>query len=140
MIYPYNGCCGERGFERVCSLAQYESDPTFACPVCGKQLARVITAPRFLNNTKPFEAFISPVDRTVINSQRELREHNKRNNVVNTHDGYDEKTILGLTKKDYQKPLDDERRADLQDDMRQAVQMLDQGYVPAPIPEGEFHE
>lgn len=136
MIYPYEGCCSAKGFERVCSLAAYEADSSFSCPECGKPLNRVITAPRYLNNTKPFEAFISPVDRTVINSQRELREHNKRNNVVNTHDGYDEKAILGFTKKDWQKPLDDERRADLQEDMKLAVQRLEHGYKPAPSTEG----
>ncbi len=31
-----------------------------------------------------FEPFVSPVDGSVISDRRQLREHNKRNNVVNT--------------------------------------------------------
>ena len=137
MIYTYEGCCSARVWERTCRLAEYESDPSFKCPTCGKALRRVLTAPRFLNNTKPFEAFVSPVDGSVIESKRALREHNKRNNVVNTHDGYDEKTILGWTGKDFQKPLDDERRVDLYDDMKKAVQKLEEGYTPTPASEGD---
>ena len=32
------------------------------------------------------QPFVSPVDGTVISDRRQLREHNKRNNVVNTHE------------------------------------------------------
>lgn len=34
----------------------------------------------------PIEAFVSPVDGSVISDRRQLREHNKRHNVVNTHE------------------------------------------------------
>lgn len=136
MIYPYESCCGKVR-ERVCRLAEYEADPSWYCSDCGQQLKRVITAPRALNNTREFVPFISPVDRTLITSQRALREHNKRNNVVNLHDGYDDKAVQNMTKVDYQKPLDAERRVDLASDMRQAVQKLEEGYKPTPAQEGE---
>ena len=136
MQYPYEcPACGFR-FTRVCRLAEYEADPTSVCN-CGEYMKRVITAPRYLNNTKPFEAFQSPVDGSVISCERDLREHNKRNNVVNIHEGYDEKSLNDFTKRDWQKPLDDERRADLHQDMRVAISKLEQGYTPQPANEGE---
>lgn len=138
MIYPYE--CSQCGnyYERICSLGEYSSDPDLVCSVCGTAMDRIITAPRVLLHTKPFEPFRSPVDGSIVSSRRELQEHNKRNNVVNTHDGYDEQTILNWTKKDYQKPLDDERRIDLKDDMRKAIQKLEQGYTPHPPSEDEI--
>ena len=67
-----------------------------------------------------------------------MKPHNKRNNVVNTHDGYDEKAILNWTNQDYQKPLDEERRADLKEDLKKAVTKLEEGYVPHPPSENEI--
>lgn len=138
MIYPY--LCNECGqeYDRVCSLADYNANPDLICCVCGTLMGRVLTAPRVLLHTKPFEPFRSPVDGSIVSSRRELQEHNKRNNVVNTHDGYDEKAILGWTQKDYQKPLDEERRKDLKDDMKKAVQKLEEGYTPHPPSEDEI--
>jgi DNA-directed RNA polymerase subunit RPC12/RpoP len=137
MIYPYKcSRCGA-GYDRVCSLDEYERNPGIPC-LCGADMGRVITAPRVLLHTKPFEPFKSPVDGSIVSSRRELQEHNKRNSVVNTHDGYDEQTILGWTQKDYQKPLDEERKKDLKDDMRKAVQKLEEGYTPHPASEDEI--
>lgn len=136
MIYPYEWCCGQKR-DRHCSLAEYEANPEFHCIECGRLLTRIITAPRFLNNTKPFEAFRSPVDGSVITCERELREHNKRNNVVNIHEGYDQKSIESFAKKDFQKPLDEERSASLRADMAEAIEKLDQGYKPQVANEGD---
>ena len=138
MIYPYEGCCSKRVHERTCRLAEYEADPSYSCPECGRRLARVMTAPRLLNNTKPFEAFRSPVDGSIISCERELREHNKRNDVVNIHDGYDSKAVESFTKKDYNAEFDKERRKDLKSDMATAVAKLNQGYKPQPAPEGDI--
>lgn len=137
MIYTYEGCCGAHLVERTCRLAEYEQSPGYSCPNCGRPLRRVLTAPRVLLHTTPFESFVSPVDGSIVHSRRELAEHNKRNNVVNTHDGYDEKAILNMVNKDFQKPLDEERRSDLADDMRKAVQKLEEGYTPTPANEGD---
>ena len=38
----------------------------------------------------PIEPFVSPVDGTVISSRKQLRDHNKRNNVVNVSEFSDE--------------------------------------------------
>lgn len=138
MIYPYKcSKCG-REHERICSLAEYCNHEDIFCSVCGTIMDRILTAPRVLLHTKPFEPFQSPVDGSIVSSRRELQEHNKRNNVVNTHDGYDEQTILNWTQKDYQKPLDEERRADLKEDMEKAVQKLEEGYTPHPPSEDEI--
>lgn len=136
MIYEYSGCGCNVVRQRVCPLAEYEADPTFRCPTCGDQLTQKISAPRVLLHTAQFEAFRSPVDGSIIASHSDLREHNKRNHVVNVHDGYDEAGVQNLTKIDYQKPLDEERRKDLDNDLRTAVQMLDNGYKPTPAQEG----
>lgn len=134
MIYVYEDCCGQR-HERTCSLASYEADPGYSCPVCGRSLAQVVTAPRLLHKTKPFEAFKSPVDGSIITCDRDLREHNKRNGVVNVHDGYDDKAVKGMVNRDFQKPLDEERRSDLVSDMREAVVKLEQGHKPQTVSE-----
>lgn len=129
MIYVYESCCGKVR-ERVCRLAEYEADPTYSCPECGRKLSQCVTAPRMLTKTKVFEAFRSTVDGSVISNERDLREHNKRNNVVNVHDGYDDKAVMDMVNRDHIKPLDDERRSDLASDMRQAVEKLQSGYKP----------
>lgn len=138
MIYEYQGCCSSGKHVRVCSLAEYEADPSYSCPSCGRGLERIISAPRFLCNTKPFEPFKSTVDGSIITCERELREHNKRNNVVNIHEGYDEKGLKDLTKKDFNKELDKERSKDLKQDMAIAVEKLHQGYKPQPAIEGDL--
>lgn len=138
MIYTYGGCCSQERHERVCRLAEYEADPSYSCPECGRPLERVLTAPRYLNSTKPFEAFKSPVDGSIIACERDLREHNKRNGVVNLHDGYDSKAVANFTKRDYQAELDKERRKDLKKDMELSLNKLHQGYKPQPAPEGEI--
>jgi hypothetical protein len=83
-----------------------------------------------LVHTSAFESFRSTVDGSLINSRRELAEHNRRNNVVNLHDGYDEAAVQAMTKKDYQKPLDDERGKDLHKDIEKAVAQCSDGYKP----------
>lgn len=138
MIYTYEGCCSKSRHERVCRLAEYEADSTFSCPDCGRPLARVLTAPRVLGNTKPFEAFKSNVDGSIISCDRELREHNKRNNVVNLHDGYDSKAVSKFTERDWLAEQDKERKKDLNADMEQAVQKLNEGYTPQPASEGDL--
>ena len=137
MWYVYEGCCGETLHERRCRLAHYEADPTFACPTCGKRLKQVITAPRFLNNTTEFKAFRSPVDGSIITTERGLRDHNARNGVMNVHEGYSEKTYMEMTKQDFQKPLDQERKKDLLADIKESITMTEQGYKPQPASEGD---
>jgi hypothetical protein len=131
MIYTYSGHCSRpHGWERVCTLTDYEKDPAFHCPQCGEPLTRVFTAPCIF--TGGFEAFVSPVDLTVIRSKRELAEHNKRNNVVSLHDGYDEKALQNFTNRKWGTEPDKE---ELKADMKEAVIKLEQGYKPVLAPE-----
>lgn len=128
MIYAYKGHCSQpQGWERICRLAEYEANPHFYCPECGTPLERHYTPLQL--HTKGFDAFRSPVDGTVISSQKGLMEHNRRNNVVQLHEGYDEKAVQGFTKKDWTPPSD---TADLKADMAVAVEKLEQGYKPTP--------
>jgi hypothetical protein len=73
-----------------------------------------------------FEAFVSPVDGSIIRTAREMREHNLRNNVVNLADGYDEKRILAG---DYGKK-EELSHAERKEDVAEAIGMLQQGYKP----------
>lgn len=73
-----------------------------------------------------FDAFISPVDGSVVHNNRELKEHNIRNNVVNIHDGYSEERVLAG---DYLKrpELDKKERVE---DIKAAIRKLEAGYKP----------
>lgn len=132
MIYAYRCEFCELSFDRVCRLSDYENTPEFDCPSCGQVARQVITPPRLF--TKGFEPFRSPVDGSIISTHRELAEHNKRNNVVNLHDGYDEKAVQSFTKQDLFKGHEEERKKDLADDMKKAVTKLENGYNPTPAP------
>jgi len=78
------------------------------------------------------------VDGSIVSSRRELQEHNKRNNVVNTHDGYDEAAIKKWTQMDLFADKDKERKKDLKDDMQKAITKLEEGYVPRPASEDDI--
>ena len=132
MIYVYQGCCGVRAYERRCTLAEYENDPTFRCPNCGDYIPQMLVASTVM--ARQMEPFRSPVDGSIITNKRELAEHNRRNNVVNLHDGYDEKAVEGFTKRDWSKDSEKERTKDLSADMEQAVVKLQEGYKPTPAP------
>lgn len=136
MQYGYTSCCGKE-VVRTCRLAEYEQDPSYRCPECGAPVERVLSAPSMLHGTREFQSFKSPVDGSIITCERSLREHNARNNVVNVHDGYDEKAVQAMTKKNYQAPIDAERSKDLGADLRESIKKLNDGYTPTPAHEGE---
>lgn len=120
---------------RICRLAAYEANPDYVCPFCGNKAKQLITAPRVISGAQQFEAFRSPVDGSIISSRRELKEHNKRNGVQNLHDGYDQKGVDKLTKRNYQAELDKENASDLRKDTDEAIARLQDGYKPTPAPE-----
>jgi len=132
MIYVYEAHCGRLAWERHCSLAEYENDPTHKCPVCGEYISQILTAPRFITGAKPFRPFRSTVDGTIISSEHALREHNKRNNVVNLHDGYDERAVQGFVHKDWEAERHKENEKEVKADMATAVEKLQDGYTPTP--------
>lgn len=131
MIYTYYCDNCTLRLERICSLAMYEASPNMACTKCGKKARRTYTVPRIFARAK-FEPFKSPVDGTIISSHAELAEHNKRNGVVNLHDGYDEKAIKAFDGRNLTEPTEVERKQDLGTDMKEAIQKLEDGYKPTP--------
>jgi hypothetical protein len=72
------------------------------------------------------------VDGSVINNKRELAEHNRRNDCVSLHDGYDEKGLQSFTERKWGVEPDKE---ELKRDMKEAVVKLEQGYKPILAPE-----
>jgi hypothetical protein len=97
------------------------------CPECKGAMRKVIrTAPKGFVKGK-FEPFKSPVDGTVISTERALRDHNARNNVVNIHDGYPEERVI---KGDYMGPPPKPDKKDISKDIYEAARMLEQGYKP----------
>lgn len=100
------------------------------CPNCWGPTRQKLCVAHALLHTGQFTAFQSTVDGSIISSRRDLMEHNKRNGVVNLHDGYDEKAVQAMTKKDYQAPLDKERRKDLKTDVEKAIAQCTDGYTP----------
>lgn len=99
---------------------------TPSCPMCGGKMSMFIAHAPYGFVTGQFNAFVSPVDGSVIHNNRELKEHNTRNNVVNIQDGYSEERVISG---DYLKrpELDKNERIE---DIKQAVRKLEQGYKP----------
>lgn len=99
------------------------------CPDCGAEGKRIHkTSPMGFVKGK-FEPFTSPVDGTIICNERDLRNHNARNGVVNMHEGYSEEQILSGAMKP-KAPTKEEQIKDLTKDIGAAVQDLNSGYKP----------
>lgn len=117
-------------FEYRCSVSRCMETP--ACPSCnaGDTKKVILSAPLSFVTGK-FEAFVSPVDGSVIRNKRELLAHNDRNQVVNIHDGYDEATVLAGN---YSKPDTGTRcKKDVEGDVQSAIRDLQAGYKPTKI-------
>lgn len=99
---------------------------TPACISCGKKMDKVVFSAPTGFVTGKFEAFQSTVDGSIISNRRELDEHNRRNNVVNVADGWDEETIK---RGDYIAP-EKVDIGDIKKDITEATHMVTQGYKP----------
>lgn len=112
-------------FEYVASIDECLIVPP--CPACAGVARKVIrTAPKgFVRGVK--EPFWSPVDGTIIHNDRELREHNQRNGVVQLGEGFDEATILNPTPAPPVRLSATERQRDL----AESIQQVREGYQPA---------
>jgi putative FmdB family regulatory protein len=99
------------------------------CPGCGGERSKIIlTAPKgFVKGN--FTPFKSPVDGSLISTNKDLAEHNKRNNVVNTADGYSDEAIRKGNIVPKKTGID---KKDLANDVGEALHKLKQGYVPPP--------
>lgn len=110
--------------EYVRPMAECYDTPV--CPRCGGLTEKVIlTAPMGFVKGE-ITPFHSMVDGSLISCQRDLDNHNKRNNVVNIHDGYSEETVLAGN---YGKlpTLDKDERVD---DIKEAIHKVAHGYKP----------
>ena len=122
-------------YEAICRDCEVTADysrsvenrmDTPVCVSCGEKMHKVIySAPKGFVTGK-FEPFKSHVDGSLITSQRELQEHNRRNNVVSMADGYDDETIK---KGEFMKP-EEKDIGDLKADIAEATAMVSQGYKP----------
>lgn len=96
------------------------------CARCGGATRKVILrAPTGYVKGK-FEAFKSVVDGSIIASDRDMREHNSRNGVVNLADGYDDATVRSgdFGKKEVTTPKD------ISADIGDSIRKLNDGYKP----------
>jgi len=123
----YDAQCNqcEAQFEFIASVAAYRDVPP--CPLCNSTARRVmLSAPRGFVKGK-FDAFVSPVDFSVISTERDLAEHNKRNGVVNIQEGYSEEKVL---KGDFGQKKEENNVKEVADDVQQAIHDVTHGYVP----------
>lgn len=97
------------------------------CPACGGRTRKgIFTPPKGFVKGK-FEAFRSVVDGSLIDSQRAMDEHNKRNNVVCIADGYDDATVKAGAFGRKESKLD---KKELVADIQQAIHEVQNGYKP----------
>lgn len=112
-------------FDYAASVKDYQIVPP--CPACAAPARKVIrTAPVGVVTGK-FEPFKSMVDGTMITNQRDLKEHNLRNRVVNLNDGYSEEKIISGEL--VQKPKQDNKK-DVVQDVVQSIKAVEGGYKP----------
>ncbi len=107
------------------------------CSYCGGAASKVIiTAPRGYVKGN-FDAFKSPVDGSIITGHRALEEHNKRNQVANLHDGYEEaKVVAGDFGRVEAKP----DKKDIAADIAESIHKVKEGYKPLIAGEADGHE
>jgi len=97
------------------------------CPACGGRTRKgIFTAPKGFVKGK-FEPFRSVVDGSIITTQREMDEHNRRNNVVSLADGYDDATIKAGNFGRKPEVLD---KKEIAADIAESIHMVQNGYKP----------
>jgi len=121
MIYEFE-CedCGVVG-EFVAEVKDYNNPPPCTCG--GKTKRVIITAPKgwMAGNFEPFQ---STVDRSIIRGQKDLVEHNKRNNVVSLADGYTTEQLMN------HKGVPEQKPSDVKAEVAEAYTALKNGYKP----------
>ena len=96
------------------------------CAFCGSKMEKIIrTAPTGYVRGN-FEAFKSVVDGTIISGQKDLDEHNKRNNVVSLADGYSDDVVKAGS---FGRKKVAETR-EVKSDLVEAYKMTREGYKP----------
>lgn len=117
--------CGTTA-EYLRSVAECLDTPD--CPECAVRMDKVVLSAPLSYVTGRFEAFRSSVDGSIIRNQRDMLEHNKRNNVVNIADGYSDDAVRnGNFRKPKEAKLD---KKELADDIGAAILKVRDGYRP----------
>jgi len=126
----YDCQCVKCGAVQEYHRPMQDSHNTPSCLNCSVKMVKVIlSAPRgFVKGN--FEPFRSTVDGSVLRTQRDVAEHNKRNNVVCLGDGYDDATVRSGN---YGKKAEVK---DVDKDIKDSIRMLEQGYKPTTHIEG----
>lgn len=123
----YDAQCNECDvqFEFSATISSYRDVPP--CPLCNGVARRIIlAAPQGFVKGK-FDAFMSPVDGSVISNSNDLSEHNKRNGVVNIQEGYSEEKVL---KGDFGQKRQDNNVVEVSKDIQEAIHDVSHGYKP----------
>lgn len=131
----YDGICLDcaNTFEYYRRIAERESVP--CCLACGSANTRKIIAAAPIGCVKgKFEPFKSQLDGSIITNNRELAEHNKRNNVCLLGEGYSNEDILAgrCGKTEMDKP----DKKDIAKDIVEAIKRCESGYKPKIESEG----
>jgi hypothetical protein len=112
-------------FDYVASVKDYQIVPP--CPACAAPARKVVrTAPMGVVTGK-FEPFRSTVDGSLIQNQHDLKEHNRRNGVVNLNDGYSEEKLISG---DFGQKKPTETIKDKAQDVIEAIHAVKAGYKP----------
>lgn len=120
-------------YEYFSSLAERNNVP--ACPKCsGTDVRKIIlTAPQGCVKGK-FQPFKSQLDGSIITCNRELNEHNKRNNVCLLGEGYSNDDILnGKIGQEVPKAPS---KKEIAQDVYDAIKQCEGGYKPIIQSEG----
>jgi putative FmdB family regulatory protein len=123
----YDAQCSacDNKFEFSARIEFYNDPPE--CPLCSGPTRRIIlAAPQGFVKGK-FEPFKSSVDGSLITTARDLEEHNKRNRVVNIHDGYSEEAVI---KGSFSAPKEEKHAEDIAEDIQAAIHDVTNGYTP----------
>lgn len=116
--------CGE-GMTYVQRIADHDKTPP--CPLCQSATKQVILSAPASYVKGAFQPFKSHVDGSEVRSERELRAHNDRNNVVNLNDGYSDQDLKTLRNRDLSVKPD---VRDIKADLGAAYQAVSEGYKP----------
>jgi putative FmdB family regulatory protein len=123
----YEAVCKDCGVEAEYSRPVAECMNVPTCVSCGELMHKVIRTAAKGFVTGKFDPFVSPVDGSLITSQREMQEHNRRNNVVNMADGYSDEAIKSGACAAPPPKVDIN---DIKADIAEATQMVTNGYKP----------
>jgi putative FmdB family regulatory protein len=112
-------------FEFTARMEFYNDPPE--CPLCAGPTRRIIlAAPQGFVKGK-FDAYVSPVDLSIISTEKDLQEHNKRNGVVQIQEGYSEAQVL---KGDFGRPKEENNVKEVASDVQEAIHDVTHGYKP----------